>query len=321
MDKLDVAILREFMQAGMILPARLGTGPSYRAIARALQVPFGTVRNRVNAMYSTGALLGSIVFPNPNLLGFKFGAFNMDVPPELEKEEVVRELKLADGVVFLHDFIGRKYSVGFFYETERDLERKLALYGKISGTEGHFGKIPFPPCHSSVSTNDARLIQRLLKKGVGSYSQLARELRVPVRTLKRRMSLLLANRCILSLPNVNYRAIEKGIQADLIIFFRNEAVRSTSEPKILEIVKDYLIFAGLFDVVGVCSLIVPGVGSLTELNRKVREVDGVKEVWAEIVNQYIDQIHLLGEYVVGRTYNSSAQGPLRPEIEGKKRRK
>ena len=48
MDKIDVAIIRELNQGGLILPGKPGFSPSYRDVSRRLGISLGTVRNRIN---------------------------------------------------------------------------------------------------------------------------------------------------------------------------------------------------------------------------------------------------------------------------------
>ncbi len=298
LDKLDIAIIRELTQAGLILPGRPGFEPSYREIAKKLGVPFGTVRNRISGMYRSGVLKGSTIFPNPNLFGLKAGALTMDLARSGKKSDAIEKLKQVPGVGFVHDFLGTKAWTVFVYTDETDLQSKLERFRAIAGgAEGVFSRIPYPPCPPSVSPEEAALISQLARKGLKSYAELSSELGVPIRTLKRRMSSLVQQRAILSLPLVNYHSIEGCVPADLLIFFKDQEARAYGEPKILQLVKDYAILAGLFDIVGMCSLIVPKLASLRDLEDQVSQIEGVRKVWVEIVDRHIDQVYAFEAYL------------------------
>ena len=59
--------------------------------------------------------------------------------------------------------------------------------------------------------------------------------------------------------------------------------------------KDYLIFGALFDIVGMCSLILPNVTLLKELTENVRQIDGVMQCRIEIVVGHVHQPRVLIE--------------------------
>jgi DNA-binding Lrp family transcriptional regulator len=298
MDSLDIALLRELTQGGRILPGRPGPPPSYREIARSLGISPATAHNRVSAMYEQGVLTGSSVFPNPNLLGLRAGACTMEISPSKNKYEAIAKLKLVDGVGFIHNFLGTGAWTVFVYENEKDLKDKLGRFEEISGSKGTFSNIPYPPCaRYSFSQFDSKLILEVSKKGLGKYADIAKDLGVSSRTLIRRLSRLVMERAILSLPKVDYRAMTGCVPADLLVFFESNEVRAKAEPEIVQIVKEYLVLAGLFDIVGMCSLIIPKVSIANVLAEKVRQIEGVNRAWVGVVEEHIDQVEVFGNYV------------------------
>jgi DNA-binding Lrp family transcriptional regulator len=297
MDSTDIALLRELTQGGMILPGRPGTPPSYREIARKVGISPGTAHNRIAAMYAQGILKGSSVFPNPNLLGLRAGAYTMDISPSKSKAEAIAKLKLVEGVGFVHDFLGTGAWTVFLYQHEQDLKEKLNQFEEIAGSQGTCSNIPYPPCGRSLSQFDAKLILQASKKGLGKYRDVARDLGVSPRTLMRRLSKLVMERAILSLPKVDYHAMTGCVPADLLVFFESNEVRAKAEPQILQMMGEYLILAGLFDIVGMCSLIIPNVSTASVLADKVRKIDGVNRAFVSIVEEHIDQVETFGNYI------------------------
>jgi DNA-binding Lrp family transcriptional regulator len=287
LDKLDVAIIRELAQIVPILPTRPGFAPSYRQISKKLRIPLGTVRNRINTMYKSGILRGSDIFPNPNLVDLKAAAYTVEIVDASRRSEAFQKMKLVEGVVGAHNFFNNKAWVVFLYKDEAELERKYSLLREISGPGGVLSKVPYPPCPDSYTKSDAELILRLSKNGIESYGKLKRDLRVSERTLKRRISRLVRQNMILSLPRVDYSAMAGCVPADLIVFFKDEKARVEAVPKLLDLVMDHVLLAVLFDTVGMCSLVFPKVASTSELAEKVRQVNGVREAWVEIVSEHI----------------------------------
>jgi DNA-binding Lrp family transcriptional regulator len=295
MDKIDVAIIRELTQGGLVLPGKPGFAPSYREVSMKIGIPFTTVSSRINLMYKLGVLRGSFFYPNPNLFKLNTAAYTTHISEELDKADAFRKLKSFDAIISAHDFLGRMAWITFVFSDEQDLERKLSALKKIAGAEGILSRIPFPPCTDSFSKSEALLMLHLTTKGLESYAGLARNLETSTRTLVRRMSKIAKENMILSIPNVDYSAMEGSVPADLLFFFANEQARATGEPKILELVKDYVIFGALFDIVGMCSLILPNAVLLKEIEGKVKQIDGVMQSYIEIVVEHFHQPKILAE--------------------------
>jgi DNA-binding Lrp family transcriptional regulator len=303
MDKLDIAIVRESTQIGSILPSRPGFAPSYREISKKLHTPLGTVRNRINMMYKSGVLSGSILFPNPNLVKLKAAAYTVEIPDARKKAKVFQEMKRFEGVVGAHDFVGSRAWIVFLYEDEAELARKYRLLRKISGPNGVLSNLPYPPCPDSFTKSDADLILRLSKNGLESYAKLARDLGLSERTLKRRILRLARDNMILSLPRLDYGAMAGCVPADLVVFFKDEKARAEGVSKVIELVMDYLLLAVLVDITGMCSLVLPKVASTSELAEKVKQINGVRDAWVEIVREHITEGKVFVEYFEKRMMN------------------
>jgi DNA-binding Lrp family transcriptional regulator len=297
LDRIDVAILREMTQAHLVLPARLGVSPSHREIARRLHIPSGTVRYRINRMYASRVVTGSSVFPNPSLLGLKAGAYIVDVSPLLKKTEVIRNLRRVQGAFFIHNFLGSLVWVVLFYENNTVLSRSLNSINETVGAEGFFSPIPLPQCTAFLTQKEAELLLLVSKHGFAGHRELAKFLGISIRTLSRKLSKLATKDAILSLPRINYSAIKECIPADLFILFKDLEVSRQAESRVLPLLKDYLVFAALWDVVGMCSLILPDVATVSELPERLRQLEGVSTVRLEILKERVDMAAALGEYL------------------------
>jgi len=298
MDKLDITIIREMSQAQSMLPAKVGLRSSYREMAKKLGVSPGTIRNRIEKMYSTGVISGSSVYLNPSLLSLKGGAYAVDVSPNLSKSKVVDKLKSIDGVLFIHNFRGSLVGIQFVYEDEEALKKKLSLIQSVSGAEkeGIFSRIVLPSCSISLTDPEWLLISRLSRQPFGSYSQLARELKASARTIRRRLSKLLAARAILSVPTLDYRAISGAVPCDLIVVFTHPATRAEPEKRILQLVADYMVYMGAGEDFSVYNLILPKAIMATDLANSVCRIDGVASARTELVDEHVDLTSKLWSY-------------------------
>lgn len=289
-------ILREMTQARLVLPGRPGVPPSNREIARKLKLPPGTVRYRILRMYDSGIIRGSSIFPNPSLLGLKAMAFTVDVSPLLDKSKVVGRLRKVEGVISMHDFVGSLVWAVFVYEDDRSLEIKKKAMKEIAGSDGFFSTIPYPPCNSTLTRPEAELMLRLLRSGFNSYGSLAREQGVSLKTLHRRLSKIVSENAVISLPKVDYLAMTDCVPADLVILFKSKDAARNSQQKILPLIEKHVILAALWDVVGMCSMILTNISAMAEIAGKINSVDGVAMARVEIVREHIDQMNALDSY-------------------------
>ena len=125
MDKLDIHILRALMQGNTLFPSRPGLHLSFRALAKALAVSEGTIRNRVESMSASGLIAGETVFVNPALLGLTCGTYGFQVSSEVSKRDVIEQLKLLDDVTIIQNHHGSFIGTTFLYESEEELQRKI----------------------------------------------------------------------------------------------------------------------------------------------------------------------------------------------------
>jgi DNA-binding Lrp family transcriptional regulator len=313
LDKLDVSLIREFSQARETLPAKVGLRSSYRQIARKLRVSPGTVRDRIAKMYAAGVLNGASVYVNPSLLALKGAAYAVEVSPDRPKEDVIRELRSMDDLLFIHNFRGNFLGIFFVYTDESTLQGKLASFDKLagSGSSGALSHVFFPPCSAHLTVADWKLIARLTEQPpFDSYADLARDLRVSVRTLKRRMSRILDQGALLSSPRLDYRAITGGLPVDLVVHFSEAEARQEAARKILRLVEDYLLFIGPGVEYIVFNLVTPKISLATELAESARQVNGVKFARAELVDEHIDLTGSFAANHIRRRLAGTSRAPI-----------
>jgi DNA-binding Lrp family transcriptional regulator len=296
-DRLDVRIIRELTQAQELLAGRPGLPGSYRQIARKVGAHSGTVRNRLLRMYRAGVLTGFSTYPNPNLLGIQVFAYAFDVGVDVPKPEVVGQLRRLDGVAFLHDFHGPAVGMVFACAPGEPAEARMAEINRIAdAVPWRVTPVDFPPGPEGLTDSDRVFVRRLLRGGFRTYADLAAELGLSLRTVKRRFARLTDCWAVFSLPTIDYRAISGSVPADLQVAYRTPSAQREAEPAVLRMVGDHLIFAGPWTGFSLYSMILPKVGMLTDLAERLRQIPGVEAVRAGFVDERIDQAWVFGRY-------------------------
>ena len=298
MDRLDVLILRELMQARTIWPGKPGLPSSYRSIARSVGTSPGTVRNRIREMSRIGFFQGSAVYPNLNLIGLRAGSYAIEVAASLRKSEVIRELARIDQVVTAQDFRGNLLGLGLVYATEEERTSLLAYIDRLARSRpGIFSRVNHPPFTGSLTVAEGRLVSRLVAGGFRSYAQLARELEVSDRTLKRRIAKIVGTGAVLSFPRLEYRAVVGGVLAELLVSFLDPRSKSAAVSQILTRVEPWLIYAGVWEEFDAYRLVLPNVSIAPELAEEVGRIEGVGAARVEFVDRVIVRLHALRKYV------------------------
>ncbi|MGI0085430.1 MAG: hypothetical protein ACREBQ_10145, partial [Nitrososphaerales archaeon] len=135
-----------------------GLRSSFRHMAKKTHVSNGTVRNRIRLMRASGVLTGTSVYPNPSLRGLKGGAYAFDVAASAPKVEIIEELKLIDGLWFIHNFHGSLVGILFVYPNEKDLQNKIQQFHNLSGAkDGIFSRVFYPACVDTLTDLDGCL--------------------------------------------------------------------------------------------------------------------------------------------------------------------
>lgn len=301
LDKLDIRILRGLTQGLTVFSMRPGVKLSFRAIARDLAVSEGTVRKRIEGMSSSGLIAGETVFLNPSLLGLTWGAYGLDVSPAIPKKQVIERLKLIEGVIIIQNHHGSFMGIIFVYENEGQLRKKLELFNSIAGAkEGIFSVMPFPPGNISLSPFDWKVISYLVRGQYRSYEHLASQLHVSTRTFRRKISKMVKAGAIFTIPIVDYREIKGAVPADLLVLYKTPESRAEAEGRVLQLVNDFMFYAGIWKDEGFYNLILPNALTATELSERAAQIEGVAMARMELVDEHIDQSQILSNYVSRR---------------------
>jgi len=298
MDRLDIRIVRELTQSRTVWPARPGLIASYRQVARTVGVSPGTIRNRVVQLTRSGVLRGFSVYANLNLLGLRSGSYAVEVSPSLRKSDVIKQLSKIDGLVFFENFRGTLLGIGIAYSPDQPIEKKLTEIDLVARSpRGLFSRVIHPPCSAELNQPEWRLVSRLMAGSFRSYGQLARELRISLRTLRRRLAKLDESGALLSFPRLDYAAISGAVATGLLVTFREGPEKPEVKTRVRQFLDDWTTFVGGWEDFEFYRLFLPNVAKATEVAEAVRAMPGVAFVRVEFVDGLVDQLETLKVYV------------------------
>lgn len=134
MDKLDLAIYRNLVGGQKDLAGAWNVRKSASALARELHVDEMTVRTRLRRMRESGFLETRVVVDSSVLSETDYH-IRFDVHPPASKDEVIRKLKLVDGVYLIRSYFGNILAVELLCDDEETFKRRRELIGRIANSE------------------------------------------------------------------------------------------------------------------------------------------------------------------------------------------
>ena len=319
MDRRDIAIIHELAQEGRVYLPR-GYGPSLRAISRKLSVSEGAVRGRIAKLRASGFLGGPRIIANPRLLGLEQAAYHGSVAPGFSKEVVLRQVCAVEGVFLIVNFHGRGLGVVFSHDAGSSPQERQVLLDRLCGGPADFlAPVPLPPVTAPLSRTDWDLIRSVCARGASTHAELARELGLSVRTVKRHLSKLVDSWAFVSFPRFNFRVIPGGAAASLMFRPAGSTPAAEVRARVLELAQDYLLYFGQWGEVTQLMLIVPNPSAASALAKAAGLVEGVGWVTVELVDDLLDQPGDIGDYLAARLLRYGSGSPSRrtdPVAEG-----
>lgn len=186
------------------------TKRSYTAIAAKLGVDEETVRNRVKHLRDIGFLLGYRLIPNPMLLGRSFTSLRIEFPSRDSKEAAIPRLAQMDGVVNIGSTYDKSLLVTLLATPDQD-------FSKMTGVEGEISPVPGLGLRTTkfhMTRLDWEIVILLLRDAERKIDEIANELSVSTRTVKRRLNMMMSEAAIFTMPMVDLKKTE-GISYQL----------------------------------------------------------------------------------------------------------
>jgi DNA-binding Lrp family transcriptional regulator len=171
--------------------------PTYSDIAKKLGIDEETVRVRVRQAQQSGTIIGWQLMINPHLFGREATSVILDVDDPSSKHTMISQIKLIDEVVMIMDFYEKPLRVVFYHEDDRDRERRLDLIRSICGDKNPISwRVKYAPCNVKLKTTDWQILKALRRDSMQSNKEVAKDVGVSARTVKRRLAFMAEARAI-----------------------------------------------------------------------------------------------------------------------------
>jgi DNA-binding Lrp family transcriptional regulator len=189
------------------------TKKSYVEIAAKLGIDEETVRNRVKHLRDSGFLLGYRLVPNPDLLGRTFASLRIEFKDRESKQAAIPLLSRVEGVMNIGSTNDKSVLVTLFADQDQDFSKlpiDLGIEAQVAPVPG----LGLRPTGFRMTKLDWEIISLLLRDAERKLDDLAKQLRVSTRTVKRRLNTMMKESAIFIMPIVDLRKTE-GISYQL----------------------------------------------------------------------------------------------------------
>lgn len=316
MDALDIRILRTMGVQPYGKRPRSPDTLTARHLAKALKVSPETVRDRIARMERKGAIAGYGLVPNLRHLGLGASCHLLRFRDDRALQGLEERLVHAEGFLGVQTFLGGVACLAFAHRSPADHQRRLRTYQALAGDAAwtRFFDIEFPPAERGLTSLDWRILQALLGDARRPLPEVARELKVSARTVKRRWDRMAKEGAFFALPLVDPAKVPGLILFEFVFEFEPEA-RPAALEAVRKVLDAHLICTDGGLGTGACfgaGLYATAVGEVEALRRAAAQVPGVHTVQALVLASSEERIPWLEDAIEARI-----AAPSRPASAGK----
>ena len=296
-----MGIIREMLDARMADQGRAYVKKTASEMARHLNVDENTIRTRMRKLQQSGFLRAWWMAINPTLVGQELYQVWFDVNRPSSKQDVIKKISLLSGVVVIKNFIGDSLSVMLYCEGGDGCRKNSALMTAIANSSEVVSvREPFPTPPIRLRENDLAIIKSLHKDPLKSHVQVARDLGLSSKTVKRRIEMLTDAHAIFLVASPNLKALEGGIMCSLLVFYKNNKPdsRDRVQREVLNQLASELIYAELDDSQhAYFSFLITNVARTEELVRWTEKLEGVASCRIDMMHEILTFRETLDEQV------------------------
>lgn len=234
MDEFDVKILRALITENAVSPSKPQLKSSLRAIASRLGSDHTTVNYRYRKLQQLGYMSVWQLVVNPTFFGCKMLRLMVDVQPEAAKGDMIRKLKLIQGVIVLLNFNGRALGIMTMYNSDESRRRTVELISRITNAE-NLTQTPMVLPRSEtnrLTETDVSIIRALSKDARKSPVLVARELGLSSKTVRKRVDKLRRENTIFPLLDLNIGSIPGLIPVLLSYSYSNRDAKDSVDQEV-----------------------------------------------------------------------------------------
>ena len=308
-DKIDVKIIKEFLTDFIMPPRNAHIRRSFRSLAKSVQIDQHAIRNRIRKLQEQGVIKRWYIAVNPAIFGLKTATLQIFLQSNSDKDEIMQRIFSSfPNIGFLCNHLEPNMLVILYYRNAKDLDHDIDNLIKITKAT-RLNKMPklFTEYGAKLTESDWKIISSLQEDPWKPYQAISRELKISSKTVKRRVEALEKGAAVYLLADVNMRAVEGIIPADLIIFYENRSninnasVKDKTRLQITEYLGDQLVF---FDPnfapnIDHYALILSSISKSQEIQKWVSGREGVKQSDMSILLDVLPRLKLYAELVEG----------------------
>src|ERR671924_729204 len=299
-DKIDIKIMKEFLTDFIMPPRNAHVRRSFRSLAKSVQIDQHAIRNRIRRLQEQGVIRRWYIVVNPAIFGLKTATLQFFLPENSDKDEIMQRISSSfPNLGFLCNHLEPNMLVILYYRDAKDLDHDIDKLMKITKAT-YVNKMPklFTEYGAKLTESDWKIIGSLQEDPWKPYRAISKEL-ISSKTVKRRVEALAKGGAVYLLADVNMRAVEGIILADLLIFYENRsninsAVKDKTRLQITEYLGDQLVFfdpnfAPDMDHFG---LILSSISKSQEIRKWVSGREGVKQSDMSILLDVLPRLKL-----------------------------
>lgn len=256
------------------------------SIARVTGTSVNTVKDRIARMTEVGIIAGYHAIPNLQHLGLRGEAYHLRFATDEAKEAALPRILETEGLLELHDFLGKGACADFAFRDDAELRRKLQFLGEAAGDHApeRFYYREMPRVERTLTPLDWRILQALRADPRAQPADLAPLVGVSARTVKRNLGRMAAEGSVFLVPAVDPSKADGLFIFELLVYLR-EGVGPRPMNELRAAFDDEHVYAyapasaalGHFDML----LFARTSADVEALRRRAEQVDGVlrAEAW------------------------------------------
>ena len=307
-DKIDAKIMKEFLTDFIMPPRNAHVRRSFRSLAKSIKIDQHALRNRIRRLQEQGVIRRWYIAVNPAIFGLKTATLQFFLPANSDKDEIMQKIYSSfPNMGFLCNHLEPNLLVILYYRNAKDLDHDIDKLMKITKATC-VNKMPklFTEYGAKLTESDWKIIGSLQEDPWKPYRAISKELKISSKTVKRRVEALEKGAAVYLLADVNMRAVEGIIPADLLIFYENRsninsAVKDKTRLQIAEYLGDQLVFFDPnFDPnIDHFGLILSSISKSQEIQKWAGGREGVKQSDISILLDVFPRLKLYEELVEG----------------------
>jgi len=235
MDELDVKILRALISESAVAPSNPKVKSTLRSIAARLGADDMTVNNHYKKILESGCMSVWSLLVNPTYFGYRASDVMVDVQPESAKPDMIRKLRLIHEITGLVNFYGRGLKIIIIYNGDESRSRTIELISRITNAEKITqSRMALPRSETeNLTESDVRIIRALSKDARKPVVNVAKEIGLSAKTVRKRVDRLRMDNTIFPFPILKIESVIGLMPVYLTYTYSNSGAKASVDHAIL----------------------------------------------------------------------------------------